>query len=165
LGKPKDRATPCSWENETTLEIAGKLANQTPMVLRLGYSGRQSRERLPCRTVRPPADKRQTDMQSTTTERYKLPVRFGLGSVPLGNEFAVTAKRSLMPRSKPRGARVSAITTPRPGLGSAYASVGSAVSCTPRTGRSLSSPPKWESCSRRRGRITRRRIFPSRHLS
>jgi hypothetical protein len=35
-----------------------------------------------------------------------------------------------MPRSKRRGARVSAITTPRPGLGSAYASVGSAVSCT-----------------------------------
>jgi D-threo-aldose 1-dehydrogenase len=32
-------------------------------------------------------------MQSTTTERYKLPVRFGLGSVPLGNEFAVITEK------------------------------------------------------------------------
>ena len=28
-------------------------------------------------------------MQATTSEHYKLPVRFGLGGVPLGNEFAV----------------------------------------------------------------------------
>jgi D-threo-aldose 1-dehydrogenase len=31
-------------------------------------------------------------LYNTTTERYKLPFRFGLGGVPLGNEFAVTEK-------------------------------------------------------------------------
>jgi D-threo-aldose 1-dehydrogenase len=37
--------------------------------------------------------KGQTSMQATTSERYKLPVRFGLGGVPLGNEFAVITEK------------------------------------------------------------------------
>jgi D-threo-aldose 1-dehydrogenase len=32
-------------------------------------------------------------MQSTTTERCKLPVRFGLGGVPLGNEFGIITEK------------------------------------------------------------------------
>jgi D-threo-aldose 1-dehydrogenase len=37
--------------------------------------------------------KGQTSMRPSTTERYKLPVRFGLGGVPLGNEFAVITEK------------------------------------------------------------------------
>lgn len=32
-------------------------------------------------------------MQTTTPEHYKLPVRFGLGGVPLGNEFAIITEK------------------------------------------------------------------------
>src|SRR4030081_643413 len=35
----------------------------------------------------------QTSMQTTTSEHYKPPVRFGLGGVPLGNEFAVITEK------------------------------------------------------------------------
>jgi D-threo-aldose 1-dehydrogenase len=37
--------------------------------------------------------KGQTSMQTTTSEHYKPPVRFGLGGVPLGNEFAVITEK------------------------------------------------------------------------
>ena len=38
--------------------------------------------------------KGQTSMQTTTSEQhYKPPVRFGLGGVPLGNEFAVITEK------------------------------------------------------------------------
>src|SRR6266403_5836608 len=37
--------------------------------------------------------KGQTSMQTTTSKRYKPPVRFGLGGVPLGNEFAVITEK------------------------------------------------------------------------
>src|ERR1700688_2745417 len=37
--------------------------------------------------------KGQTSMQPTTSEHYKPPVRFGLGGVPLGNEFAVITEK------------------------------------------------------------------------
>ena len=32
-------------------------------------------------------------MQTTTSEHYKPTVRFGLGGVPLGNEFAVITEK------------------------------------------------------------------------
>jgi hypothetical protein len=73
-------------------------------------------------------------------------------------------KRTPTLRSKRRGARVSATTTPRPGTVSACASGGSAISSTPRTAAIMSSRPRWGSCSRLRGRITRRSIFPSHRL-
>ena len=34
-----------------------------------------------------------TSMQTTASEHYKPPVRFGLGGVPLGNEFAVITEK------------------------------------------------------------------------
>jgi D-threo-aldose 1-dehydrogenase len=37
--------------------------------------------------------KGQISMQTTTSEHYKPPVRFGLGGVPLGNEFAVITEK------------------------------------------------------------------------
>ena len=37
--------------------------------------------------------KGQTNMATTTSEHYKPPVRFGLGGVPLGNEFAVITEK------------------------------------------------------------------------
>jgi diketogulonate reductase-like aldo/keto reductase len=37
--------------------------------------------------------KAQTPMPATTSEHYKPPVRFGLGGVPLGNEFAVITEK------------------------------------------------------------------------
>src|SRR3979409_1756017 len=37
--------------------------------------------------------KGQTSTQTTTSEHYKPPVRFGLGGVPLGNEFAVITEK------------------------------------------------------------------------
>jgi D-threo-aldose 1-dehydrogenase len=37
--------------------------------------------------------KGQTKMQTTMSEHYKPPVRFGLGGVPLGNEFAVITEK------------------------------------------------------------------------
>src|SRR5258705_9494177 len=37
--------------------------------------------------------KGQTSMQTTTSEHYKPSVRFGLGGVPLGNEFAVITEK------------------------------------------------------------------------
>src|ERR1700704_4043496 len=37
--------------------------------------------------------KGQTSMPITTSEHYKPPVRFGLGGVPLGNEFAVITEK------------------------------------------------------------------------
>jgi len=37
--------------------------------------------------------KGQTKMQTTISEHYKPPVRFGLGGVPLGNEFAVITEK------------------------------------------------------------------------
>src|ERR1700709_112389 len=37
--------------------------------------------------------KGQTSMQTTTSEQHKPPVRFGLGGVPLGNEFGVITER------------------------------------------------------------------------
>jgi D-threo-aldose 1-dehydrogenase len=33
-------------------------------------------------------------MQATISEHYKPPVRFGLGGVPLGNEFAVVTEKA-----------------------------------------------------------------------
>ena len=32
-------------------------------------------------------------METTTSQHYKPPVRFGLGGVPLGNEFAVITEK------------------------------------------------------------------------
>jgi D-threo-aldose 1-dehydrogenase len=37
--------------------------------------------------------KGKTSMQTTTSEHYEPPVRFGLGGVPLGNEFAVITEK------------------------------------------------------------------------
>src|ERR1700720_3607993 len=37
--------------------------------------------------------KGETSVQTRTSEHYKLPVRFGLGGVPLGNEFAVITEK------------------------------------------------------------------------
>jgi D-threo-aldose 1-dehydrogenase len=37
--------------------------------------------------------KGETSVQTTTSEHYKPPVRFGLGGVPLGNEFAVITEK------------------------------------------------------------------------
>jgi D-threo-aldose 1-dehydrogenase len=37
--------------------------------------------------------KGQTSMQTTTSKHYKPPIRFGLGGVPLGNEFAVITEK------------------------------------------------------------------------
>src|SRR5260370_28833494 len=34
-----------------------------------------------------------TGMQTTASEHYKPPIRFGLGGVPLGNEFAVITEK------------------------------------------------------------------------
>src|ERR1700761_1293732 len=34
----------------------------------------------------------ETSMQTTTSKHYKPPIRFGLGGVPLGNEFAVVTE-------------------------------------------------------------------------
>ena len=39
-------------------------------------------------------NKRATKMQTTISEHYKPPVRFGLGGVPLGNEFAVVTEKA-----------------------------------------------------------------------
>jgi hypothetical protein len=78
--------------NGITLETAGTLANLKPMVPRLGYDGSRRSGYLVGQFGQL-AGKGQTSMQSTTTERYKLPVRFGLGGVPLGNEFAVITEK------------------------------------------------------------------------
>jgi hypothetical protein len=40
-----------------------------------------------------PTTKRANQMQTTMPEHYKPPVRFGLGGVPLGNEFAVITEK------------------------------------------------------------------------
>ena len=52
-----------------------------------------------------------------------------------------------------------ALVWPRP-----VPSAGSAISSTPRTAASVSSRPRWRSCSWCRGRITPRSISPSRRL-
>jgi D-threo-aldose 1-dehydrogenase len=48
---------------------------------------------LPGISVAAQTTKGQTKMQTTMSEHYKPPVRFGLGGVPLGNEFAVITEK------------------------------------------------------------------------
>jgi len=67
---------------------------QPPRFPRLGHSG------LGCRGSSylaghfgRRADKRANQHANNYVEHYKAPVRFGLGGVPLGNEFAVITEK------------------------------------------------------------------------
>ena len=86
------------------------------------------------------------DMSKGGGGRYVLPVKFGLGGVPLGNEFEVVSDQDTMFR---RGT----------GLGLRNGVM--ATSSTIRTATITSCPRRWASCSRRRRTTTPSRIFRS----
>src|SRR5712672_2755486 len=67
---------------------------QPPRFPRLGHSGLGSRGSGHLAGISAAQTKGQTSMQTAMSEqRYKPPVHFGLGGVPLGNEFAVITEK------------------------------------------------------------------------
>lgn len=57
------------------------------------FRARQSRQQLLAEHFGRRADKMANQHANNYVEHYKAPVRFGLGGVPLGNEFAVITEK------------------------------------------------------------------------
>jgi D-threo-aldose 1-dehydrogenase len=92
---------------------------------------------------------------------YKPPFKFGMGGVPLGNEFEVVTNEDAYATIEAAWNASVRYFDMSPGIDLAWLSAGTGSSFTTRSGANTLFPPKWASCLRPR---KRRRIRSTSHF-